>query len=214
VADRAAAPGREGQGVPVVGWIIDPSAARLGGPSDLELTPISESIIAIVSVPAWWSEVGLEMESAWVDSSGRRLEEHDSTQGRISVRLPNRYELVDSLLLDDERRGPTITGTSCDDARRDRCEVQPGCDGARFLIAGQRLWRNTSVTIGSVKAEQVEVLPNMEGIIATFANPGRAAIQGRLRVWTSEGVTELADPEIVSIAASQGEGCPVSPRAR
>jgi hypothetical protein len=65
-----------------------------------------------------------------------------------------------------------------------------------LLLTGGRIWRSTEVTLGSQKANDIVVLPNMEGIVAHFdcvelqtplsdANP---AVQ--ILVWTSEGVTE------------------------
>ena len=70
------------------------------------------------------------------------------------------------------------------------------------ILKGGRLWRSTEVTLGSQKADEIVVLPNMEGIIATFrcVRPQIPRIVD-LRVWTSEGVTgpglsaELSDPQ-------------------
>jgi hypothetical protein len=68
----------------------------------------------------------------------------------------------------------------------------------KILIMGERLWRNTSVTMGSHKAAKIEVLPNMEGILAEFDEGDRPDIaptgKGDLRVWTSEGVADLPLP--------------------
>jgi len=65
----------------------------------------------------------------------------------------------------------------------------------KVLVIGERLWRNTAVTIGSHKAIKIEVLPNMEGILAEFAEGEHPKISadssGGLRVWTSEGLAEL-----------------------
>ncbi len=37
-----------------------------------------------------------------------------------------------------------------------------------LLITGERLWRNTVVTLGGQKADRIEILPDMVGIVATF----------------------------------------------
>lgn len=69
------------------------------------------------------------------------------------------------------------------------------------VLTGGRLWRSTEVTLGSQKADRITVLPNMEGIIASFTcvrpqggwqGLGRTPPQPAVvRVWTSEGVTSL-----------------------
>ncbi len=69
---------------------------------------------------------------------------------------------------------------------------------ARLLIEGGDLWRSTMVTLGSQRASEILVLPNMRGIVATFerierpsipARRGRCQTEVPIRVWTSEGVT-------------------------
>ena len=42
------------------------------------------------------------------------------------------------------------------------------CEPASIIIPGQRLWRSAVVTVGSQQANEIIVLPNMEGIIAKF----------------------------------------------
>ena len=55
------------------------------------------------------------------------------------------------------------------------------------IIMGKRLWRNTVVTLGVVEHNTLKILPNMEGIIATFHLDGMDC-EKSIRVWTSEGV--------------------------
>ena len=71
------------------------------------------------------------------------------------------------------------------------------CNRADILIPGLRLWRSTTVTLGSQRADRIVVLPNMHGIIATFntiqipnvaPGPKRDA-ETKLRVWTSQGMS-------------------------
>lgn len=218
-----------GRPKPVIGWIIDPSAARSGGPGDYELGSLAESIVAIVSVPAWWTALKVVVDRTWLNSDG--APGPSLPPKSFLVDLPHRSELVDSLLV--ARRGPVITDTDCgegvesgrgrvddgnastpadtQEATNPPCILKPSCPpklrtegaAASILITGQRLWRNTAVTIGGRKAIKVEVLPNMDGIIAQFDGPA-TTVRGKLRVWTSEGMTE--SDVIASLEAPQN--CP------
>lgn len=187
----ASDPDRGDQGEPIVGWIIDPSAARFGGASDYDLVPIAESTLAIVSAPAWWPEIRLEIGTRWLDGEGNAVGSSAGSSDTFVVKLPNRQELLDTLLIDDARRGPVITSFDCGG-----CETAtpPVTCTPQVMIQGHRLWRNTAVTIGSEKAVRVEVMPNMEGLVASFA-PSRSNRHGRLRVWTSQGVAELPEDQ-------------------
>jgi hypothetical protein len=75
--------------------------------------------------------------------------------------------------------------------------VLAACQPATIVIPGIRLWRSTRVTLGSQRADRIEVLPNMEGIIAYFdevllprVDTGRSEGNVPLRVWTSEGMDD------------------------
>jgi len=69
---------------PIVGWVIDPSATRMGTVSDYEPAAISESVLAIISVPAWWSAIHLEVEKTWWGQSVRSNQtSDDSTESRF-----------------------------------------------------------------------------------------------------------------------------------
>ncbi|MCP4379832.1 MAG: hypothetical protein GY798_00115 [Hyphomicrobiales bacterium] len=188
---------------PIVGWIIDPGAKAPAARATGSFVTVNESILAIISVPAWWTEVRLALKKEWIEGSGTVIPAEsansDSIDGRreLTVRLPNRPELIDSLLVDSARSGPVISEI-------DATAIQT-CDETPVLIIGQRLWRNTAVTVGSVKAQRVEVMPNMGGVVAYFRNPFSASRDERLRLWTSEGMTEvkLTTP----IRAADSERC-------
>lgn len=189
---------------PIVGWIIDPGAKAPAARTTGSFVTLNESILAIISVPAWWTEVRLAFKKEWIEGSGTVVPAQANERGdgnglrELTVRLPNRAELIDSLLLDSARSGPVIS--EIDTAAKQTCDEVP------LLIVGQRLWRNTAVTVGSVKARRIEVMPNMGGVVAYFGKPFSAERDERVRLWTSEGVTEatLTSP-IVSRDAPECE---------
>jgi hypothetical protein len=63
-----------------------------------------------------------------------------------------------------------------------------------LAIPGERLWRSTVVTLDGRKATQIEVMPNMEGLLATFdqfASDPASSVTRELSVWTSEGTDSV-----------------------
>jgi hypothetical protein len=206
-----AATGKYGSGPedkPEFGWIFD---ARTSVHGSTDPRPLSESMLAIVSVPAWWEELHLDIETGWITEGGEWIpiapeikldpglpaeatpDSAESSRDRqtISVVLPNSYEGIDAFLMQVKRRKPVIVEA---DFEQDELIA---CAPASLLIRGNRLWRNSIVTLGSQEATTIKVMPNMDGILATFeqveipskliANIGLV----KLRVWTSEGMAEL-----------------------
>src|SRR5262249_10717714 len=68
-----------------------------------------------------------------------------------------------------------------------------------IVLVGGRLWRSTEVTLGAQVADRISVLPDMEGIVATFDCIRPEFLWGRVpegtrlpiavKVWTGEGNT-------------------------
>jgi hypothetical protein len=91
------------------------------------------------------------------------------------------------------------------------------CDEkAALIIPGRRLWRSTIVTLGSQKADEIFVLPDMNGIIATFSqikvptslpDPKANDFLVPITVWTSQGSVTLPLPAKIR---STGLPCPTN----
>lgn len=153
------------------------------------MEPLQKTQLALVSVPAWTSELQLEVFTGWLD---RNSNEESLPSIRMSVPVPPDYEAFDSFVGGNQvRRQPKIL----DDFMEKHLAID-ACQGAQLLIPGFRLWRSSTVTLGSQKADRIAVLPNMRGIIADFERveipsnvPDGASnvVNVKLRVWTSEG---------------------------
>ena len=166
------------------GWMMS-------GEGNME--PLQKTQLALVSVPAWTSELQLEVSTGWLD---RNSNEENSRSMQMSVPLPPDFEAFDSFVGGNQvRRQPKIL----DDFMERHIEIE-ACQDAQLLIPGFRLWRSSTVTLGSQKADRIAVLPNMRGIIADF-NPvvipskvpdgDSSIVNVKLRVWTSEGADSV-----------------------
>jgi len=174
---------------------------------------------ASVAVPGWFESVCLKGTGYWIESDGRRsagfpifgqsADPRSTCQSdEALVHLPNNYRSLFFALLEanfdlftdpeifmqrDDQGKPEVvvlraTPEACAFAERgDRtCEQS-------IVIEGRDLWRNPAVFVGDQRADRVDVLPSMRGIVATWRTlrlPATTARPGRpqdLFVSTSTG---------------------------
>ncbi|MCC7274444.1 MAG: hypothetical protein IT561_17385 [Alphaproteobacteria bacterium] len=214
-----------GTTTPAFGWLVDAGVfeAPTGGN---HREPVQLSVMAVVSVPAWWDYVTITARTGWI-SDLDRLAGGDRTPpparppargaagpapvtGELTeewrVPLPSAYEGIDAVLLGAKRRKPTIVDREFRDKR------VAACKPAAINIPGYRLWRGSRVFLGSQEASEISVLPNMGGLRATFdtvrippgfdAKTHGTSIPVSLRVWTNEGVAELRHKITIAIETS------------
>lgn len=182
-------------------------------------TPMIASQLVLVSVPAYLSEIRLEIITGFLDldqvpsewarqfgpggtSPDRKTVELEDRFGELltgwrrstlHVSVPGDYEAIDAIMV-GSITGPEISASPL--AQGDCHRV--GADSRiSIAIEGERLWRSTVVTLAGRTASQIEVMPDMRGIVATFdepapEDPDKATGEMRHRdlvVWTSEGHT-------------------------
>jgi hypothetical protein len=172
------------------GWVIAPGL-RIDG--EREQADGEYSLAAVVSLPSWWRSVRIEIERCWVSRAQLHTIDDfkqcpDGLKTTEHIRVPGDIHGISEKLRFDVVQEPHLSN----DASGDPLRLQIG-RRANVILIGGRLWRSTEVTLGSQKADEIVVLPNMEGIIATFrcVYP-QLAKQVHIRVWTSEGVTDGA----------------------
>ena len=185
-------------GKPIVGWIIDPGASFPSATRSGELIAVHESTIAIVSVPAWWSSMQVTIERSWIDSSGKRINADaetakgltNSIQSQYIVDLPPNFQVLDGILFKGFPRKPIIDSIDIGSSRP--FDWNTSCTNdkqrANVLITGRNLWRNTVVTLGSHEADEIRLLPDMNGVLAIFKCPLSITKDTKVRVWTSTDV--------------------------
>lgn len=192
-----------------LGWIVAPHV-RPGG----RLVQIDGqyALTAVISVPSWWRTVEIDIETCWMP---RDELEHYSKSTKILfcnegkptwtvVQLPGAIQELSRKLGFEVVQEPYITKPTL----QQLAVGEPG----HLIFTGGRLWRSTTVTLGSQMATSITVLPNMYGIVAYFdcvkpqpSSPGlRTSINtGTVpaRVWTSEGVTDSIPVELIGAAS-------------
>jgi hypothetical protein len=200
------------------GWIITPQ--REGpAPWQRRLSVQQAQLDALVAVPSWWRTVLLRTCVRFVrkpDVKALKASKWKPDDCRIDLlRLPGTAAEISSRLGFSVIKFPYVKAPSR--AAETDTELVAGRAG-HVLIEGGRLWRSTVVTLGSQKADRIEVLPDMTGIWAHFncvevpmvvvkspeyPAPAQSTGQGHavsnaeeitrevpIRVWTSEGSTD------------------------
>ena len=199
--------------VATFGWVIHPQ--DLVGGEYLQRSSQS-SLTALVSLPAWWEEVRVKISTSWTDFSPGG-EQQVGGPSEYTIELPVNFETVDASLFETNDRSPIINQWATD-----RITIRP-CENVDIRIPGARLWRSTVVMLGSQRADQIFVLPDMNGIIASFSPvrfPSTWADLGRdfqtpLTVWTSEGSATAPLPVTFKRMEDRlaKPECPLKPRA-
>ena len=214
------------------GWIIGPKylfSNRNNNKIQFYHAPVQNSLSAVISVPSWWTALDLEIDTCWVNpkeiSQIKRSTRQGVTEGsdrshiealcdprnasenhkvdvNYLIRLPGSAEELPRKFGYEIERVPAITNAGI------LADFYVGQAKASLIIQGHELWRSTVVTMGHQKADNIEVLPNMKGIIATFNRvdmPGQKIkhdpegrrghtpedcyVESEVIVWTSEGRT-------------------------
>jgi hypothetical protein len=87
-----------------------------------------------------------------------------SGERQVTARLPPDFETVDTVIAERRSRpGPKIFEQHVRNPF-----VLRACQKNELVIPGARLWRSAMVTVGGQPADRIIVLPNMQGIHATF----------------------------------------------
>jgi hypothetical protein len=226
------------RGSDTFGWVLGPKFKIEDGQPVFEHTPSRYTFTASIVVPSWFTGISLSGTGYWLDKRGNRMddirwlrsdqkleilgEREDQQQAKhIRVTLPGSGHrgLFQALLRSQQAtiyREPEIFMNT---QLRDGAFLAAGTDSClrntadrtceqTIVIEGRQLWRNPSVVVGNQKAEKVELLPDMNALVATFRalklpavskdKPGKAL---DLTVITSFGSDTI--PQVVTIVAPE-----------
>jgi hypothetical protein len=201
------------------GWVISPHFDLTGGSGRGTHITVQHSLAAMVSVPSWWKSMRVTISQCWISEVGHEAfmsthgagldkwcPPHDDTRKPVGfkVQLPGSVAEIDQKLRVSVIQEPYLVQT--------RVIAEQGLEegrNGRVVLEGGRLWKSPVVTLGNQVADEIEVLPNMGGIVAKFGcisplpeSSGGAQVREKrnvalpVTVWTSEGHT---DPIWISI---------------
>ncbi|MDQ7248947.1 hypothetical protein [Dongia sedimenti] len=209
---------------PSFGWVFGPKVTVDAKDSELELSQVlvDQPVTADVSVPGWWTEMRLRVETAWtagfdkamlqsLDKSGNAPKPEAVTSYEVKVPLqgnPESFEQLTQFLANKtwglQQRQPVIT------------DIEPrtlsACSEATVLIGGPDLWRGRAVYLNGIAAKRTKVMPDMRGLAATFDLPAMEVADATLVVWTQLGKVEA--PIRIGSSANCGSGPGASPGLR
>ena len=216
------------------GWIVAPEK-RWGNGGGNWHPHRQYDLSAVVSIPSWWRQVMLEVRTCWrktndaseigngyMENCGRHLNEKElksmrwSENRNYAIKLPGDTSEVSRKLRIEVRDVPYILRKMLGPDERYLFQVGQSAD---VVIEGGRLWRSTRVTLGTQSADSIVVLPHMKGIVATFECVERPPywpeqladnhqlFRSKIRVWTSEGVTNELPVRIVEGPMAEGFDC-------
>lgn len=194
---------------PQFGWAFGPGVRINAEENTLELIHkvANHEVSADVSVPGWWPRVRVEMETAWVGNwqdTGKIIRLGDEAgqgyhQEWFTVPLPRNSADFDGLT---NILAKATIGSFVEVLQIHHVEpyyINACAEEATVLIGGANVWRSAEVHLAGTPAKTVRVLPNMEGIAATFkmddlyksknASVAAAGVsqQVPLVVWTRNG---------------------------
>ena len=162
---------------------------------------------ADISVPGWWQSLDIKISSAWVDnwSAAKLLHHSNGADGpsvvtkRISLPMTDAaYESLTNFIAakDIGEQNSRLF------AQYVVPDVVPACTSSvTFQIGGANIWRADSIFLGGVKAKNISVLPDMNGVAAEF---DMASVFGTL-VNTDSTVQKIP----LMVSAEQGSASPL-----
>jgi hypothetical protein len=157
-------------------WVILPRRRPLSG-GRFEQAADHVNVGAIVSAPSWWKSADLSVASCWLNPrdlvkesdpyklcQDRSVGQSDvkDVKYKFEVALPGNAAEIMTKLRFDVLTFPYLSGQ-----RQYQNVLEVGREGA-LVILGGRLWRSPRVIMGNQIADRIEVLPDMDGIVAHF----------------------------------------------
>jgi hypothetical protein len=163
-------------GASYFGWLFGPTfEVKDSKTLTLKQTVRSYGVNADISVPGWWNYLILNMSSAWVQNwngggviQGKNGDQQPLVPLARRVNLPLSDATYVSLtdFIAARQYGPSDTHLYISGVTPD---LVPACASTvTFNISGGNIWRANSIYFGGAPASAISVLPDMQGIAATF----------------------------------------------
>lgn len=163
---------------PQSGWIFGPAVRLNPRDNTLELiqTAKSHRLATDVSFPGWWPRVRIVKETAWIGNWHNtdrviRLED-EKGQGyhreNYFTPLPRKRIDLDALtnFISTKTIGSTVQRIQIESV--DPYYLSACTKDVEIAIIGANVWRSTEVRLAGIRSSAVSVLPDMEGVVASF----------------------------------------------
>jgi hypothetical protein len=169
----------------------------IGGPYGIDnqkvsfnQVPTRYSVNAEIAVPGWWSKVRIRARYMWVGDLNWSAKPFDDgkpawepttrvtdVNDSMIVNLPSDPQTITAAIgffNDRLARAPRITYSESP-AEETGYLLQATASGSTgadqtLVIEGTDLWRNPAVFVGARRADSVDVLPDMKGLVAHFSS--------------------------------------------
>lgn len=154
------------------GWIMGPQfkIAADGHAGGYRHRAQQQMLSALLSLPRHWTQAELEVTTRWVKENGTTTQ---PVTHRSLIELPGRPAALLDVIAQDfitqkyqTRRPEALALLSPELIQGER---------ATIVVEGLNSWRNAELYVGNQKAESIRMLPDMRGIVATFAPIGNMA---------------------------------------
>lgn len=139
---------------------------------------VTRAYTVSIALPVWQTEVRFRKRFRWLDRAGGYVDEQSQRGNELAVPLPGEIgELTHAILRLNGRPGrqPSLEPFMDDEGAIRPVYLRAGKPGS-LVLRGKDLWRNPEVFLGTQKADEVEVTPDMGGLYATFEEVGQPAV--------------------------------------
>ncbi len=196
------------------GWIIKPrlTAASGGLFGSTEFRQVSDHypLSAVISIPSWWRNVTVQVNKCWLNSP--ELNNSNSSLCRnqngstFNIKIPGKTNDINQKLGIEVIKAPYLPPTNYGENKQ---TLEVGRE-AVVRLEGERLWRSTVVMLDNQKADSIEVLPNMQAVLAKFKclRPSSGQEHMENYIYDSGGLPLPINPDTVAINNSNNVGNP------
>jgi hypothetical protein len=150
---------------------------------DPEFRQVSDhySLSAVISIPSWWNEIEVKIDKCWLktsefsasDSSLCKNDSSSPPSPSFTIRVPGNTDDIHQKLGFEVLKTPYLSSTT-------QQQIFEVGREAKVLLEGVRLWRSTVVMLDNQKADSIEVLPDMDAVLAKFTCLNSAASSGEI----------------------------------
>ena len=156
------------------GWVIKP---RLTGMRDSlhnsEFVQLAGhySLSAVISIPSWWHAIKVQVKKCWLTEPklgtiiSTLCTDSDSDSPSFTIKVPGQPHDINQKLGFEVVKSPRLSPRNYYKMQKQAIEI--GRKGV-VRLEGERLWRSTVVMLDDQKADNIEVLPDMKAVMATF----------------------------------------------